>query len=522
MPIEEIIEKLKTDLSPEQLKEKYNNDDFLNPRGAEGLGDALKDDFRKRTAAYLDNIDKFFDREKIAPCYVFSLLRGIEDVFRDKVGYEKKQIDQILSLFELLRLSGESLAFKKKDEKDGRSWLADWITVHKVMADILLHILEGEDDKEKIQKDNREKIIALISYLLGIKESPSVADEKPEYGEPFNVAINSVRGRAYQSFVMFIQNDGKELAPDVKVIYTKTLADNSLAVRFVIGHYLAIFYFRDKEFIIDLLPEIFPKDILEKKDIYHAAWEGYLVNTLYDKLFIELKEYYGYAIFLDPKEYTERKYTRELDEALAVHIALAYVHLGLEQDDELFQLFWITPNIKRHKEFISFIGRSCLSRDQAGDEWLKENNVSKEKLLKFWDAALLNISEPEVLSGFGYWINREVEILPDSDVIEKMADTLKKSNGDIEWDYNLTRRLPIFAEKNSEKTLEIITSYLLDSSGNNLNPNRKTPFLYGDEIKESLKIIYKSEALRPRVTSLINTLIEKGSSIFWDFKEVIV
>jgi len=419
-------------------------------------------------------------------------------------------------------LSGEGVAFKKKDEKDGRSWLADWITVHKVMADILLHILEGEDDKEKIQKDNREKIIPLISYLLGIKESPSVADEKPEYGEPFNVAINSVSGRAYQSFVMFIQNDGKELAPDVKAIYTKTLADNSLAVRFVIGHYLAIFYFRDKEFIIDLLPEIFPKDILEKKDIYLAAWEGYLVNTLYDKLFIELKEYYGYAIFLDPKEYTERKYTKELDEALAVHIALAYVHLGLEQDDELFQLFWITPNIKRHKEFISFIGRSCLSRDQAGDEWLKENNVSKEKLLKFWDAALLNISEPEVLSGFGYWINRDVEILPDSDVVEKMADTLKKSNGDIEWDYNLTRRLPIFAEKNQEKTLEIITSYLLDSSGDKLNQNRRVPFLHGDEIKESLKIIYKNKTLRPRVTSLINTLIEKGSSTFWDFKEVII
>ena len=51
---------------------------------------------------------------------------------------------------------------------------------------------------------------------------------------------------------------------------------------------------------------------------------------------------------------------------------------------------------------------------------------------------------------------------------EKMAETLKKSDGDIDQDYGLLRRLPIFAEKNGEKTLEIILSYFLDSK-NNLN-----------------------------------------------------
>jgi len=308
----------------------------------------------------------------------------------------------------------------------------------------------------------------------------------------------------------------------VKEIYKKILNDNSLAVRFVIGRYLATFYFRNKEYITELLPEVFPKDDPEQKDIYLATWEGYLSNTLYDKLFNVLGDYYSCAIKIEPKNYTDRKYLKGLDETLAVHIALAFAHLGLEMSDPLFKQFWDTVNTTRHKEFISFIGRSCLTRDQAGDEWLKQNKVSKEKLVSFWDWALNNVSEPKALSAFGFWINQNKEVLDDNIVVEKIALTMKKSDGNIDWDYGLLKRLPIFAEKNSSKTLEIISSYLLDSK-NNLNQNRQAPLLYQEEIKEAMKIIYKSgdEGIEQRVTDLINILIEKGSSMFWGFKDVL-
>lgn len=254
------------------------------------------------------------------------------------------------------------------------------------------------------------------------------------------------------------------------------------------------------------------KIILE--DLYHCL--------ITDKLFSALKDYYSYAIALDPKDYTQRKYLKGLDESLAIHIALAFAHLGLEMNNPLFVEFWKKKNTIRYKEFISFIGRSCLTRSQAGDDWLKENKVSKEKLIKFWDWALEDKLEPKVLSGFGFWINPDKEILADDIIVEKNANTLKKSNGDIDWDYGLLRRLPIFAEKDKEKTLEIIINYLLDSKGN-LNQNRRVPFLHEIEIKESLKIIYKDGdvAVKQKVIDLINVLIEKGSSLFWGLKEVI-
>ena len=519
--INQIIANLKSEWTPKKLNDQYKDDDFLKPRGAEGLGDALKEDIKLRTDEYLKSMNLFFDRDNIDPNYLYSLLRGIEEILRNKQSLNLKQIDQLFDLFKLIRKDGEKIPFKKENNK---SWLADWIEVHIVITNVLLYILENKNTQKATYKKHREEVRDLISYLLTIKDSPSKEQEKPEYGDPYHVAINSVRGRAFETFVVFIENDGKTLADDTKDIYKKILLDDSLAVRFVIGRYLASFYFRDKKFIADLFPEIFPKSNPDKKDIYLASWEGYLSNTLYNKLFNVLKEYYSYAITLDPKYYTQRKYINDLDELLAIHLALAYSHLGFSTKDKLFLQFWDKQNTTRHKEFISFIGSSCLSRNQAGDEWLAENNVSKEKLIKFWDWILDNkkITDPKVFSSFGLWINPDKEILDDSMAVKKMAQTLAKSNGEIDWDYGLLKRLPKFAEKNKGKTLEIISSYLLDKKGN-LNKNLRLPMIYQGDIKEALMIIYNDEdkKLKENVVKLINILIEKGSSIFWELKEII-
>ena len=520
--VEQIIANLKSEWTQEKLVEQFKNDDFLNPRDVEGLGDAMKEDVKKRTNEYLKNINYFFDRKNIHSHYIYSLLRGIEEMLRNKQSLSHEQISQLFGLFEIIREDGEKIPFKRKDDE---SWLVDWIETHKLITDILLYVLENKETREDVHKTHREKIKNLISYLFTIKDSPSKEQEKPEYGEPYHIAINSVRGRAYEAFVVFTENEGKVLTDYSKELYKEALADDSLAVRFVIGRYLASFYFRDKDFLTGLLPDIFPKNDSAKKDIYLATWEGYLSNTLYDKLFTELKDYYEYAIRLDPRDYTQRKYSKGLDESLAIHFALALTHLELGFEDKLFKLFWSTKNITRHHEFISFIGRSVFTRSQAGDDWLKENKVSKEKLVKFWDWILENkeITEPSVFSGFGFWINEQEEIIDDKIVIKNIARSLERSEGEIDWDYGLLGRLKIFAEKMPDKTIDIINRYLLGKDGN-LNKHRQAPiFSVNNEIKDALKIIYDKEDadLNKKIVSLINTLIEKGSSIFWGLKDVI-
>ena len=47
--------------------------------------------------------------------------------------------------------------------------------------------------------------------------------------------------------------------------------------------------------------------------------------------------------------------------------------------------------------------------------------------------------------------------------------------------------------------------------------------MYETEIKDALKILYKNGdlAIKQKITDLINTLIEKGSSMFWNLKDIL-
>lgn len=517
--IEELIAHLKTDGSPSVLNEKYKDDDFFSPRGVEGLGDAIKADFKIRKSEYLSKLNDFFDRETIFPGYVYSILRQIEDDLRAKDYFTDEQYIQIFNFFDIIRQSGEVNEFQKSSE---RSYLSDWITVHKVMADVLLNIL-GIIKNNQLFKDNRNKILPIIKYLLSVKSSPDVEDEKREDSEPSHVAINSVRGQAYRTFVQFVYNDGNDsLAEDVKILY-ENIIDNedSNAVRFTIGEFMSAFYFRDIQFIQGLLPKIFPKGEKGREKLYFSTWEGYLASSLYKEIFAELQPYYEYAIKVNSKSYPDRKYRKGLDESLAVHLALAYTHFDFKIGDPLFDLFWNTPNENRHYEFVSFIGRSALTRSQAGDDWFEKNGVSKDKLIAFWNWMISTdkVIEPKAFSGFGFWINPDREILDTKVVIENLATTLLKSNGEIDWDHGLFQRIKVFAEINPEKTLEIMKHLLLLNG--DLNPHHRMYFDANTKFKEPLEIIAKVPALKKPVEDFINSLIEKGSQTFWSLKDVI-
>jgi hypothetical protein len=168
-------------------------------------------------------------------------------------------------------------------------------------------------------------------------------------------------------------------------------------------------------------------------------------------------------------------------------------------------------------------GRSCLTRSGAGEDWFKENNVSKEKLVAFWDWMLvtdINI-ETKAFSGFGSWINQEKEVISDEVIIQRLPETFKKSDGDIDWDYGFLKRLVKFAEINPENTLLSVRYFLLDQTGN-LNQHRKVPMFHLDnELKDALEIIVKKEGMKEPVENLVSDLIEKGSSVFWGLKDVL-
>ena len=516
MTISEIITYLKTDGSPNKLSELYKNDNFLNQRGPEGVCEEIKNDFIVRQSEYLNSLNSFFDPEKIHPSYTYAVLQPLENLLRADKKLDDTQVISLFNFFKIIRMYGEKKTLKPLEDD---SYLPNWIAVHLSMTNIILQTLDDIKNSE-VFSNYQEEIFNQIKYLLNYKYSPDVEDEWDKTSESSHVAINSVRGEAYRAFVQYMYNQGNDsISDEVKNLFEWLIKnETSNAVRFTIGQFFASFYFRDKEFIKNLLPEIFPYE--RSMVLFFPTWEGYLSSSLYEEIFELLEDYYLLATRLNTNDYPKKKYDNSLDKMLATHLSLAFVHFSFNSDTKLFKLFWEIGNEERHEEFVSFIGKDCFNRDSSNKEWLKENKININKILGFWDWLNTNeLIESKTYAGLGMWINPTKEVLDDEEIIERLSISLKKSKGELDWDYGFTRRVEIFAEMDPGNTLEIIRNYLLDNG--NLNPNRRMPlFSLDHEIKNALSIIYRTKEYRLMVEDLIGLLIEKGSSTFWGLKTI--
>jgi hypothetical protein len=189
------------------------------------------------------------------------------------------------------------------------------------------------------------------------------------------------------------------------------------------------------------------------------------------------------------------------------------VHLDLGVESPLFKKFWDTPNPKRHAEFVSFIGRSVITRDRPA-EW-----VDIEKLKKFWEWALERSDDKEVYKSFGFWIPRDRSI-SERDMLwlaERIDETLQKTGGDIEWEIGLMDSLKALAESSPEHTLNILDLYLTHPDATSMSSRR---FLQIDgELIDVFRILRRHDQEKTR--AFINKLLPINSPTFWPLKKVL-
>lgn len=549
LTIASIIKNLKIDWAPEELRKKNTSDDFFNPLNAEGVGDLIKIDMLKRLQNYIDNSELFFDRDELDAHYTYSFLRGIDEIFRGKkIDVASINWDKLVPMLKTISESGESEKFDsdKRDREKFDAWLSGWTGVHMAITDIIQELINEYNGKSLIDfTSNRDDIFNVIQYLLSYSD-PAPADEKNESAkikiktpakeeysasDPYTTAINSVRGRAFQALPIFIYQDGKKfkkedkikLSLDIVELYEAVLKkEDTLALMFMFGHYLPSFYFRNIEWMQKILPQIFPTEP-DKKDLYLAAWEGYLANNLFVELFMDpsIQKLYERNIALATEEYTKRKYFRDIDEGFAIHLALAFVHYKeFDFEHPLFKSFWANDNPKRHAAFISFIGRSFISGDNAqANLLLKESSFSKEKLKKFWDWIFENYKQPKPLAEFGFWINADKEIFDIPWLADNLRKTMKVTGGELTWDYGLTKSIIALAKAAPSDTLEILKLLLLESGVR--SKRLLIPFSVENEWFEAFKILYNNPKTKSDTYNLIDTLIREGGSMFWKLEEIV-
>jgi hypothetical protein len=286
------------------------------------------------------------------------------------------------------------------------------------------------------------------------------------------------------------------------------------AVRFLYGYYMLWMYVHDRMWVTGLFPEIFPIDP-ERKDLYLAAWEGYLSNKLHPDLFAALAEQYNRAIQFDPAQYTKRRYHTGLDNGLATHLALAYAHdSGFSLTSALFQRFWQTGNNQRQEQFIAFIGRYCVLREDA-DDWSTENEIDLGKLTAFWDWALQNCKKSPALAAFGYWSKVDANIFDRSWLAQHIRLTLEETNGAIDRQFAVMASLRSLVSVAPEQVLESLRLHLL--VGRSADPGSAA--YVDDELVALFKELYAMPVVKNGTRKLINDLLPVGNGQFWRLKE---
>ncbi len=547
LSLADIAKKLRSEWSPKQLHETYKNDDFLNPRNAEGAGDLIRNGVAKRLQDYVNNAGLFFERDILDHHYTYSYFRGIEEAIKNNRPLAQSiNWSPLIATCLVITKSGTETSFKigRREREAGDAWLAGWDSVHSSVGDVIQGLLKEENGTLPIDfVTHRNALLEIISYLLTYQD-PIPADEELETAtsktssggepqqvtDPFTMAINSARGRAFQAFVYFIYPDGKRfdkdaevrIADDVKRVYERTLdSENTRAIMFMFGHYLPQFYFRDTAWTQTMLPKIFP-NAPEKYHLYLAAWEGFLANNLYREMFTDpfLAELYLRGVGDTQIEKT-RRYFREPDEGIATHVALAFIHYeDARFEHPLFKLFWGKGSLEQRKEFVSFIGRSIVSGDNAQiNEHLKNNPSVKDLLKTFWDWVLDTQNEPELFEEFGFWSNLKKGLFEPAWLAERIRKTLEKTEGVFDWDYGLSQISVELSLGAPEDMLKITKLFFVD--GGIKAGHQRRPYYVDREWFDVFKNLLQNPTTKAGTIDLIDELVREGGSPFWGLKKLI-
>lgn len=543
----DIAQKLRTEWTPKQLRETYKDDDFLNPRNAEGAGDLIRNDSSKRLQDYVNAAQLFFERDVLDGHYSYSYFRGIEEVIKNNRSLAQSiNWTPLIGVCLIIAKSGTDDSFKvgRRERESGDAWLAGWDSVHSSIGDVIQLLLKEENGVLPIDfATHRNSLLKIISYLLTYQD-PIPTDENLETAtsttssggepklvtDPFTMAINSARGRAFQAFVYFIYPDGKQfnkdadvrIADDVKKVYECTLdAEDTRAIMFMFGHYLPQFYFRDTAWMQSLLPKIFP-DAPEKYHLYLAAWEGFLVNNLYREMFTDpfFEKLYLRSVGDAMIEKT-RRYFREPDEGIATHVALAFIHYDDARfEHPLFKLFWEKGTLDQRKEFISFIGRSVVSGDNAQiNDYIKKNPSVKELLKTFWDWILETQTETALFEEFGFWTNLKKELFDPAWLAERIRKTLEMTNGVFDWDYGLSQISVDLSLGAPEDMLKITKLFFID--GGIKAGHQRRPYYVDREWFDVFNNLLSNPNTKAGTIDLIDELVREGGSPFWGLKKLV-
>ncbi|MBC7129175.1 MAG: hypothetical protein H5T45_05540 [Thermoplasmatales archaeon] len=517
LPIETIVDKLRNEWSPQTLSKKNEPRNFLRPINTEGVIKLIKNDLKKRLDSYLVNSSLFFDPEGLHSAYTYGFIEGLVEVIEE--GKESKLKDYSGYLIDFLlkiKKYGEHRSFK--DQKHDY-WNFTWREVHLRLCDLLSKILKKCPEIIDLDK-NHVHVLDLINYLLNYPD-PNPQDENEKNvrhqgiyraNSSFFIAINSVRGRAFECMVNYVSLKGK-IPDEIKEMYKSLLKqENTRSIMFLFGYYFPFFYFKDIKWIKKQIGKIFRK---EDFNLFISAWEGYLKGVmdlgLHKDMFFDsvLQKLYEHCVDLTDLP-SDREYDLDPREGLAQHLALAYVFFdSFDFGHKLFDKFLNKSDHEQISYFVKKIGLILNYNPPI---------KSKEKLKRLWDWMLEHYEDKTIFEGFDFWIHPE--FFEACWLARRLKKILRKTNGHMEI-FRLEESIVELAKKCPEGTLDVIHLFL-EGIIKRRNEGYFLIIKKDDSWYEAMKVIYNSnEENKEKCEKVISDLIEKGSRDFWALKQIV-
>ena len=237
-------------------------------------------------------------------------------------------------------------------------------------------------------------------------------DRSEQENEPYDEAINSIRGRALRSLVDFghwiRKHDDESEITEIRSILEQRFCSKSdfpltIPEYALLGQYFAHIFHLNESWTVNTKTDFFPKDNLPA---WQAGFGQFLCgNGPYMPIFEHIRDDYEFALYHIDELNQQNKPGLEVPDALGEHLFIYYVQgvFPMTGADSLLECFYhqVASEPKRWASLFDHVGRRLRS---TGKQQLDE--TLKDKISTYFEWRL-KIGEPKELREFTFWLEAE-------------------------------------------------------------------------------------------------------------------
>jgi len=306
----------------------------------------------------------------------------------------------------------------------------DWPSRTRKRVGWLLRDGFGNEDSYGYFLIEESRVRNLIFILIEDPDPDIERDRPPEdyagHNDPSHNALNTVRPVALDSLIIYAKrkvDESGELDSEIKSKLANKLDDISLGVHSVFGRRFVTLWIADRDWVIEHLPDIFPRSqSRQDKEKFTAAWDSYVAfNNPYKDIFPELRSYYFHAI--DLMVAGENTETVNAEQRMASHLLANYLfEYDLENwTDSLLAYLYDRSD----RDFARQVASSLWKWGDNADESEALDKWEKTSLL--WERRLDQVGEDETFSEEISWFVRWLEHVENSVELDEVEDLIRNS-----------------------------------------------------------------------------------------------